>query len=253
MIHLLFAIQVNLLLAVIAKMFRVVDVSGMIAGVLIGVAIWQWAGASGYVPFAAFVVGGAVVTKVRLLREHTNGACPNAGARARGASRSASHAIAYCLSPSIFAALWQAFPDPSLCHVAVVAGLAWALADVASTELAFLRAKPLPVVGCQLSVLSDQRPLPSAGSWQLAVGGVHALAASALVGAAGWLLGGGFVSAIDFSHLWIVMSAAAIGYLAKAAISHLMASPGRFDVGILNLCISMAACLAGFALAYLSR
>ena len=263
MLNLLLALQTNLLLGVIAAMLRVVSVPGMIAGVLLGTMVWHRAGRAGYVPFLAFCVIATVIARWRM-----GGAWPGRDApvgRLRRATGTSLHCVGYCLMPSCFAAFWESFPDPTMCHVAVVAGCAAALAEVvvggAPHGMSGSTGVPpvtntggtpvLPTVGANLGAASGK---PQGTGL---TGVIRGLAAGGLLAVAGYAAG-----AIGFWQVWIVVLSAGVGLaagsLGRFAWSRLLGrgsrSAGAPHLEVVSALLATgAASLCAFAVAWVAR
>ena len=252
----LLAIQVNLLLGTIAAMLRVVSVPGMIAGAILGTVVWEQAGKGGYLPFLACAVGVAIMRwllkpvgrlgSAPVGRLGADGRDAPVGRLRRAIGTSLPDVLAYCLMPSAFAVFWNALPDPSLCRVAVVAGFAAALAAIAGNW-----SRPAPD-GDAASVVS--KPASAAAMLGPVVRGLAGGSLIALVGLA--------ARAIGFWQVWIVILAAGIGLAAgnAARFAFLRLVPNgphspllRYADSLGGLVATSAACVCGFAAAWLAR
>jgi len=245
MLHLILALQVNLLLAAVAAVLRLPSIWGVAACVPIGLAFMHYAGTEGYAPFAACATIGVFVGLVeRPTRSfatanaagHVAPGLATAGglaqidlparhAKAAHSAFSAGNVIASFLPPVALAAFWDFLPDPDPCHAAVIAGIAAVAGNAASA-----------------ACVQPRRIKPTFG------GGVTAVAAGSLVALAA-CAGGGML----FAHVWVVMTAMAGASLCFS----LIASASRRNTGVVvwlaNVVSSGIACTAAGGLAWAAR
>jgi len=227
----------------IAKILRVVDIRGAIAGGVIGTVILTFARIPGYVPFAVFVVGGALVTRIASAKRtasYTGGS--------REVTRTARHALANCLPPAVFA-LWCPAPEG---YAALACGFAAALADTVSGELG------MPANSRPFHLLTFNRTAAGSDGAVSAEGTLYGLGAASLVALAAHIAG-----AVAFADVWIVIAAGAAGNLADSliggfldlsAIRRGITFSGRFAGipyanEITNFTAVSIACVLGFILA----
>lgn len=122
---------VNLLLAIVGYVGRSVNVSGLVAGVLLGTALILFGGWPLYVVLLVFFVLGSATTKVGYKRKASMGIAQEGGGR-----RGVSHAFANVGVAAICAISYALIsPHSALWLAAAVASLATAAADTTSSEI----------------------------------------------------------------------------------------------------------------------
>jgi uncharacterized protein (TIGR00297 family) len=125
------ALGANLALGLVALAARTVGRSGLIAGTILGTALWLLAGWQGWVVLVAFFVIGSALTKVGARTKEARGI-----AEAKGGRRGARNALAKVTPGILVAALARLLPEESVAlWVAYVATFATAAADTAGTEV----------------------------------------------------------------------------------------------------------------------
>jgi uncharacterized protein (TIGR00297 family) len=172
---------VNLVLAFGAYAARAVDLSGAVAGALLGTAVWGFLGWRGFLLLAAFVVVGSAVTRLGWRAKAEAGLAQGGGGR-----RSARHAVAntgMAVACALFAATT---PYQAVFTLAFAAALATAAADTAGTEIGQLLGRRAFV----LTTLRKAPPgTPGAVSVEGTLAGILAAAIVASLGVATGLFG----------------------------------------------------------------
>jgi uncharacterized protein (TIGR00297 family) len=172
--RLLIGAAINAALAGAAYLARTVDLSGVIAGVLVGTAVYAFLDWRGWLLLVAFFVIGSGCTKLGYRRK----AAANL-AQEQGGRRGARHALAnagVAAACAVFAALT---PYPTLFAVAFAAAFATAAADTASSEIGQL-------IGRRTFLITTLRPVSRGTEGAVSLEGTLAgIAAAAAVGALG--------------------------------------------------------------------
>jgi uncharacterized protein (TIGR00297 family) len=170
------AAAVNAALAALGYLGRGVNRSGMIAGFLVGTAIWLFLGWRGYLLLLAFFVVGTACTKLGYARK-----AALAMAQEEGGRRGARHALAKTSVPAACALFAALTGRPELYALAFAAAFATATADTASSELGKLW-------GRRTFLITTLRPVPrgteGAVSLEGTLAGIVAAAAIAALGVA---------------------------------------------------------------------
>jgi uncharacterized protein (TIGR00297 family) len=147
-LRLVLAVLLNAALAALAYKARTVDLSGVVAGFLVGFLIYAFLDWPGYLLLLAFFVIGSACTKFGYKRKAAAKL-----AQEKGGRRGARHAIAnagVAVACSMFAALT---PHPILFGLAFAGAFATAAADTASSEIGQL-------LGRRTFLLLTLRPVP---------------------------------------------------------------------------------------------
>lgn len=237
--RLLIGASVNALLAGIGWLTGGVSRSGVIAGFLVGTAIWGLTDWQGYGLLLAFYVLGTVCTKVGYAQKAAAGI-----AQEKGGRRGAKNALAKTTVPfwaALFAATVTA-GDGNLGLVfatAFAASFATAAADTVSSEIG-------KAFGRRTYLSTNFRPVPrgteGAVSFEGTLAGV--LASLAVAGLGVW---SGFV---DQRALWIVPAASFVANWLEGVVGATIERRGLLDneaVNFLNtLCGAVLAGLAAF-------
>lgn len=215
------AILANLLSAGAAGFARALRPDGLVAGFLVGVAVWWGSGPAGWALLFVFVVGGSALTKVGYRRKEALGA-----AQGRGGSRGAREVIANGLVPASLAlAAGFGLGDPSWWPPAIAGALATALADTSASEFG-------PLYGRRCVLAATLRPVPPGTEGAISLEGTvaGALAAALLAGlgfATGFLSGPGAGSVVLAAVLasWlesVLGSLVRRGWLANNEVQNLL-------------------------------
>lgn len=128
--HLAIGAAINAVLAAGAYLARSVDLSGVIGGWCLGVALYAFAGWRGFSLLLLFFILGTATTKIGYPKKAMLGIAQDKGGR-----RGAKHAIANAGAGVLFAFLAVATPHPALFAIAMTAAFATAAADTVASEI----------------------------------------------------------------------------------------------------------------------
>jgi uncharacterized protein (TIGR00297 family) len=176
--RILMAAVVNAALAGAAYAAKTVDTSGVVAGFLVGFAIYAFLDWRGYLLLLAFFVIGSACTKFGYKSKAAAKIAQEGGGR-----RGARHALANA-GVATACALFAALTDhPVLFGMAFAGAFATAAADTASSEIG-------QVIGRRTFLLTNFRPVPRGTEGAVSVEGTLAgIIASAVIGGLGALVG----------------------------------------------------------------
>lgn len=232
---------VSLALAGAAWAARALTLSGVLAAVLVGTAVWMGLGWRGFLVLAAFFVLASGLTRMGYRRKAEAGLAEGQ-AEGRGGRRSASQVLANGGVAAV-AALLAAFasaPLPPILAAAFAAALATAAADTASTEVGqLLRRRTI--------LVTTLRPVPPGTD-----GGVSFPGTAAALGTA--VLLGGLGGALGVYPPAAALAAAVAGFGGATADSLLGATlerRGLLDNDRVNLLATLAGALLGALLAWI--
>ena len=171
-------IAINLALAGAAYLARAIDVSGAVAGIVLGATIYTFIGWPGLVTLAAFVALGTVATRIgyrHKVRRHL--------AQEHGGRRGAANAIANGGVASVLAVLATTTPHGELYLFGFVGAFAAAASDTSSSEIGQLW-------GRRTILVTTGRSVPPGTDGGVSVAGTLAgLAGAAVIAVLGWALG----------------------------------------------------------------
>jgi len=204
--QIVFAVAVNVAIALASATLRLVSRSGAVAGIVVGILIWVFGGWRSYVLLLAFFALGSAATLLGYRRKAARGV-----GQADSGRRGAAHVFANCTVPAVLA-VFHAPP------IALAAALAAALADTLGTEIGALYGRRAFSL-FDLTKRGAGTPGAVSGPGTLA-----GLAGAALLGAAAALLG-----LLPASRIWVVALAGLLGSLAESALFDLGARRG-FDL-----------------------
>ncbi|HVT59059.1 MAG TPA: DUF92 domain-containing protein [Thermoanaerobaculia bacterium] len=234
--RLLLGAAVNATLAGVAYAARTVDRSGVVAGFLLGTAIYLFLDWRGWLLLGAFFLIGSACTKL--------GYRAKAAARlaqVSGGRRGARHALAnggVAAACALFAALT---PEPVLFRLAFAAALATAAADTASSEIGQL-------LGRRTFLITTLRPVPRGTEGAVSLEGTLAgIAASLLVAAVGAAVG-----LLTWGNTLLVAIAALAGCLCESIVGATLERRGLLDNEALNFLNTLVGALAAVGLARLA-
>ncbi len=132
------ALAVNIPLALVSYKAKLVDTSGVMAGLAAGVLIFCGLGHQGFIILFVFFLAGSSASKFKIGAKQKMGAAQKSGGR-----RGWAHVAANCSVAAACALCVMIFPDANrpAFYAAAVASLAAALGDTISTELGQLYGK----------------------------------------------------------------------------------------------------------------
>ncbi len=216
--HLLPALLVNAGFAAVAYLEGAVTISGVVAGVLIGLAVYLGAGIEGWLLLFATFASAVITSKVGLQRKKALGI-----AEEREGRRGAANALANCLVGAIAAVVAVTSPHQAAAWLALVTALTAGAADTVASEIG-------KAWGRRTFLVAGFRPVPpgtpGAISLEGTVANIVAALALATLGAAL-----GLIAAADIP---IVALAALGGAFVESALGATLEKPGILDNNQLN-------------------
>jgi uncharacterized protein (TIGR00297 family) len=232
----LLAVAINSVLAFGFWRTGMVDRSGMIAGLFVGVLTMVFAGWRGFLVLVAFFVLGSGATRLGLRRKERLGI-----AQEKKGARSARHALANCGVAVYLAFLVVSTAEPAMFALAFVCAYATAVFDTVSSEIG-------RAYGGRPVLITTLRPVPAGTdggvSW---VGTLAGLAAAwvlcALATATGF---------IGTERTPIVLAAAFIGSTADSILGATLETRGLIDNEAVNFSNTLVGALSGIGLLALS-
>ncbi len=227
------AVNVGLGLAALAA--GAVDLSGFLAGGLLGSGVWWFLGGRAFVLFAVFVLGGSLVTKLGYQRK-----AERKLAQEKGGKRGARHALANT-GTAFFCALFAATtPYPRLFALAFAGALATALADTCGSEIGQLW-------GRRTFLITTLRPVPPGTDGAVSVEGT-------LAGIVGSLVIAGLGAWAGLYAVWpgivIVVIAAFLGTTLESLFGATLERGGLLDNEAINFLNTLVGALLAFGLGY---
>jgi len=224
---------VNLLLAAAGYAARTVTVSGALAGLAIGTAVWGFLGWRGYLLLLAFFVLGSAATKLGYRRK----AAANL-AQEEGGRRGARHAFANCGVALACAAFAATTPYGLVFALAFAGAFATAAADTAGSEIGQL-------YGRRAFLITSFRRVPPGTDGAVSLEGTAAgIAASALLGALGAWLG-----LYPWAGAAAVIVAAFLGTVLESVAGATLERRGLLDNQAINFLNTLVGALLAAALA----
>jgi len=226
------AVAVNLALALAARAAGSVDLSGMIHGGVLGVALWVFGGGGAFAMLFIFFVMGTVATKVGYKIKAAEGT-----AQEKGGKRGAPHAWANAGAGVFFAFLFAATGE-DVFLLAVVAAFATAASDTLGSEIG-------QAYGRRTFLITTFRPVPRGTDGAVSLEGTLAgIAGSALLGAAAMAFG---IS--GWNGLIIVVIAAFIGTTLESYLGATLEQAKQINNEAQNFLNTLAGGLAAVAIA----
>jgi uncharacterized protein (TIGR00297 family) len=211
---------VNALLAGVGWLSGGVNRSGVLAGLVLGTAVWSFVDWRGYVLLLAFFVLGTLATKIGFARKAAAGI-----AQADKGRRGARNALAKTLvagAAAVFAATTPA-PWPVLFGLAFAAAFATAACDTVSSEIG-------KAFGRHTFLVTTMRPVPRGTEGAISAEGTLAGLAAALA-LAGVGVATGFVG---MAAWWIVPIAAFVANLLESLLGATVERRGLLDNEAVN-------------------
>lgn len=229
--RLLWAALVNGALAAAAYAARTVDRSGVVAGFLVGFAIWAFLGWQGFLLLLAFFVIGSACTKLGYRKKAAAKL-----AQEKGGRRGARHALAnagVAVACALFAALT---PHPVLFALAFAGAFATAASDTASSEIGQL-------LGRRTYLVTTFKPVPRGTEGAVSLEGTLAgVLASAVIGALGAALG-----LFPWAGVLAVMVAAFVGTTFESVVGAALEKRHLLDNEALNFLNTLVGALVAAA------
>ena len=224
---------VNLALAAAGWAARTVTVSGAVAGLLIGTAIWGFLGWRGYLLLLAFFVLGSAATKLGYRRKAAQGLAQEEGGR-----RGARHAFANCGTALACAAFAATTDHPLVFLLAFAGAFATAAADTAGSEIGQL-------YGRRAFLITSLRRVPPGTDGAVSAEGTAAgIAAAALLGALGAWLG-----LYPWAGAAVVVVAAILGTVIESLAGATLERRGLLDNQAINFLNTLVGALLAAAMA----
>jgi len=232
---LLLGAAVNLVLAVLFHRSGTVDRSGMIAGFVVGVLTFTFAGWRGFLVLISFFILGSTSTRLGLRRKERLGI-----AQEKKGARSARHALANCGVAVYLAFLAATATTPEIFSLAFVCAYATAAFDTVSSEIG-------RAYGGRPVLITTFRPVPAgtngAVSWLGTFAGMAAAAVVCAVAIADGYLGPRW--------LVVVLVAAFVGSTADSVLGATLETRGLIDNEAVNFSNTLVGALSGIGLAAL--
>jgi uncharacterized protein (TIGR00297 family) len=228
-------LAVNLLLAVLFHRLRVVDRSGMLAGLVIGTITWGCAGPAGFLVLIAFFVLGSATTRIGHRRKARAGI-----AQEKHGARSARHALANCGVAVCLAILVAFAARPGVFVLAFVCAYATAAFDTVSSEFGQAYG------GRPFLITTLRRVAPGTDGAISAAGTIAGAAAALIVGLVA--MGSGFWPGDRFD---VLLTAAFLGSTADSYLGATLEAKGLMDNEAVNFSNTLVGSLAGILLAAL--
>jgi len=207
------AATVNVGIAAISVLLRVVSPSGGVAGAIAGLAVLHFGGWGSYAVLWAFFLFGTVASKLGYARKEKLGTAQSDRAR-----RGARHVWA-----NVAVGAWLAYALGSRTHASPIPVLPLALAGAFAAALA-------DTFGTELGTLYGRRPFLLSRMRGVAPGTRGAVSGAGILGG---ILGAGLVAATgaaaglySFALLWIVVAAGIVGSLAESVLIDVSARRG---------------------------
>jgi uncharacterized protein (TIGR00297 family) len=203
----LWAIGVNVPIALVSYAAGIVRGSGLVAGLAYGLVIYLFGGYGAFVILLFFFLAGSIATKIGVAHRTATGAVKDT----KGARRGAGSVVGKCTVGAVLAALIGASGGldtasnglPAILWLGYTGAFAAALADTLASELG-------PLFGKKALLLKSFRPVPHGMPGAVSISGTaFGLAGAMLVGALAAALGmmrGGEIAYIVISSLIAIMS-----------------------------------------------
>jgi len=231
------ALVVNLVLSGLGYATRGVDVSGAVAGFLVGTLIYLCLDWQGYVILLAFFILGTAATKLGYQRKAEKGLAQEGGGR-----RSARHALANTAVAAAAAFFALTTPYTALFALAFAAAFATKTADTASSEIGQLWGK-------RTFLITRLKPVPPGTQGAVSLEGTLAgIAASAIVAALGAVVGLFGSGQAAWVGAGIVVVAAFIGTTMESFVGATLEKRGLLDNEAVNFLNTLIGALSAVLL-----
>jgi len=218
-------LAINLALAAAAWAAGGVRRSGVIAGILLGTALYAFGGFPGFAPLLTFFALGTAATKLGHARKAALSLAQEQGGR-----RGAVEALANVSAGTLFAFLALATPHAALFAIALAAAFATAAADTVSSEIG-------QAFGRRHLLATTFRPVPVGTDGAVSLEGTLAgIAASALVALTAVAVG-----LVDRSGALVVVLAACAGNYFESVLGATL----EHRLGLSNAAVNFANTVAG--------
>lgn len=234
-VRLAIAAGVNLVFAILGYASRGVNVSGAIAGFLLGTLIYACLDWRGYLLLLAFFVLGTAVTKLGYKRKAAQGLAQEGGGR-----RGAKHALANTSVAAACAFFAVTTAHPQLFILAFAAAFATKTSDTAASEIGQLW-------GRRTFLLTTLRPVSRGTEGAVSLEGTVAGIAGSLVVA----LLGAAVGLYGFGWIGVVVLAAFVGTTLESLVGATLEKRGLLDneaVNFLNTLVGALTAAAAYGL-----
>ncbi len=223
---------ITLGLATAVWLWRAIDLSGAVAGVLLGTVIHTFLGWRGLAILAAFVALGTAATRLGYRHKAGKGLAQGAGGR-----RGAGHAVANAGVPAVLAVFAATTPHTYVYLAAFTGAFAAAASDTLSSEIGQLH-------GGRTRLITTWEGVPPGTDGGVSLAGtVAGLAGAAMIAVLGWLLGFYSLPAI----LWLTL-AGLLGSLADSLAGATLERRGLLDNHAVNLLNTLVGALAAAGL-----
>jgi uncharacterized protein (TIGR00297 family) len=233
--RLLIGVLVNAALAAAAYAAKTVDLSGVVAGFLLGTAIYGLLDWRGFLLLLAFFVLGSACTKFGYAQKKAARL-----AQEKGGRRSAKHAIANAGVAAACALFAVATDFPVLFALAFAGAFATAAADTASSEIG-------QVLGRRTYLPTTFQPVPRGTEGAVSLEGTLAgIAGSALIAGLGAALG-----LYSWPGAAVVIAAAFLGSMFESVVGAALSKRQLLDNEALNFLNTLVGALAAAGLAAL--
>lgn len=225
-------LAVNVALAAAAFAVRGVDLSGALAGVLLGTTIWAFLDWRGFVLLFAFFVLGTLATKFGYAQK-----AKAKLAQEKGGRRGARNAFSKTTVPALAALFAATTGQPVLFALALAGAFATAASDTCSSEIG-------QVIGRRTFLITTLKPVPRGTEGAVSLEGTLAgVVASLLVG---WL--GHAAALYPAAGIAVVAVAAFVATTLESLVGATLEKRGLVDNDAVNFLNSLAGALVAAGL-----
>lgn len=229
-------LAVNVALAAAAHRARGVDLSGALAGILLGGTIWAFLGWQGFSLLFAFFVLGTLATRVGYEEK-----AKRKLAQEKGGRRGAKNAFAKTAVPAAATIFAATTGYPEIFTLAVAGAFATAASDTCSSEIG-------QVFGRRTFLITTLRPVPRGTEGAVSLEGTLAgVAASLALGALGAAVG-----LYRWQGVALVAVAALVATTLESVLGATLEKRGLLDNEAVNFLNSLAGALGAAGLAALA-